>query len=188
MSAPAISAEIRCLTAQDAEAFSALRRAVTAENPVAMGLSLQEELARPLDGFRAQLGAPAPSAVFGAFVDAELVATAAVSPTSRFGSAAHKRVMWGVFTKPSKRRLGLSRALVETAIAHAFTTGARRINLLVYVPNEPALALYRSLGFVECGREPEALYLDGMFFDGVNMTLARRQTTGIDAGPGAPAL
>lgn len=169
---------IRCLAGQDAEAFSALRRAVTAANPVGMGLSMEEELSRPIEGFRAQLASPAPSAVFGAFVRGELVATAAVSPTSRFASSAHKRDMWGVFTNPSMRRHGLSRAVVTTAIDHAFTTGARRINLLVYVPNEPALALYRSVGFVECGAEPEALFLDGAFFDGVHMTLARPRRGG----------
>lgn len=173
MRPPASAAHIRLLTAQDAEAFSALRRAVTAADPVGMGLSMQEELSRPIEGFRAQLGAPPPSAVFGVFVGGQLAATAAVSPTSRFASAAHKRVMWGVFTNPSMRRRGLARGLVERAIEHAFTGGARRINLLVYVPNEPALALYRSLGFVQCGTEPEALQLDGTFFDGVNMTLAR---------------
>jgi RimJ/RimL family protein N-acetyltransferase len=141
-------------------------------DPVGMGLSMDEELSRTIEGFRAQLGAPAPSAVFGAFVGGELVATAAVSPAGRFASSRHKRDMWGVFTHPSMRRRGLSRAVVGRAIAHAFETGARRINLEVYVPNEPAVALYRSLGFVECGREPEAVHLGGRFFDGVHMTLA----------------
>jgi RimJ/RimL family protein N-acetyltransferase len=165
-------AAIRILAEADAQAFSRLRRAVTAVDPVGMGLSMDEELSRTIEGFRAQLGAPPPSAVFGAFVAGELVATAAVSRTSRFASSGHKREMWGVFTNPSMRRRGLSRAVVGHAIAHAFETGARRINLLVYVPNQPALALYRSLGFVECGTEPEALQLDGVFFDGVHMTLA----------------
>jgi RimJ/RimL family protein N-acetyltransferase len=173
MTPTAVPAEIRALTAADAEAFSRLRRAVTAVDPVGMGLSMDEELSRSIEGFRSQLGAAAPSAVFGAFVGGELVATAAVSPTVNFASAAHKRVMWGVFTHPTMRRRGLSRAVVRRAIAHAFETGARRINLLVYVPNEPAVALYRSLGFVACGSEPEAVHLDGRFFDGVHMTLTR---------------
>jgi RimJ/RimL family protein N-acetyltransferase len=186
---PTVPADIRRLTAQDAEAFSALRRVVTAEHPVAMGLSMAEELSRPIEGFRTQLASAPPSAVFGAFVAGELVATAGISATSRFASSAHKRVLWGVFTNPAMRRQGLSRALVEKAIEHAFTTGARRINLLVYVPNEPALALYRSLGFVECGTEPEALLLDGAFHDGVNMTLANaRQDRPRDAAPSAAPI
>jgi RimJ/RimL family protein N-acetyltransferase len=101
-----------------------------------------------------------------------------VSPAGRFASSRHKRDMWGVFTHPSMRRRGLSRAVVGRAITHAFETGARRINLLVYVPNEAALALYRSFGFVACGSEPEAVHLDGRFFDGVHMTLARADLKG----------
>jgi ribosomal protein S18 acetylase RimI-like enzyme len=84
-------------------------------------------------------------------------------------------MMWGVFTHPSLRRRGLSRAVVETTLHHAFAAGVRRVNLLVYVPNEPALALYRSLGFVECGTEPEAIRLRETYFDGVHMTLGNER-------------
>lgn len=178
--------DVRRLTGDDAEAFSRLRREVTADNPVPMGLSLDEELSRPLEGFRNQLSSPLPDAVFGAFVGGELVATAAVSRTSRFASSSHKMVMWGVFTSPRFRRRGLSRRLVQIAIRHAFDCEARRINLLVYVPNHPALSLYRSLGFVECGSEPEAICLKDQYFDGVHMSL-RRQLDAIDPlGTGSP--
>jgi len=60
--------EMRQLGGADAEAFSALRRLVTADNPVPMGLTLEEELNRPVQGFRDQLSAPAPNAAFGAFI------------------------------------------------------------------------------------------------------------------------
>lgn len=163
---------IRKLEAADAEAFVGLRRELTSDNPVPMGLSLEEELSRPLEGFRTQLSSPFPNAVFGAFVDGVLLATAAVSRTSPFASSGHKMMMWGVFTAPRVRRRGLSRALVEKCIVHAAENGVRRINLLVYCPNEPAIRLYRSIGFVECGTEPEALYLEGSYFDGMHMSLA----------------
>ncbi|EJE53850.1 hypothetical protein PMI14_01264, partial [Acidovorax sp. CF316] len=80
MTAPADGTTVRRLTADDAEAFSALRRRVAADNPVPLGLGQQEELARPLQGFRDQLGAPS-NAVFGAFVQGELAATAAATPS-----------------------------------------------------------------------------------------------------------
>lgn len=97
MTPTSVPAAIRALTEADAEAFAQLRRAVTAVDPVGIGLSMDEELSRTIEGFRAQLGAP-------------------------------------------------------------------------------ALALYRSFGFVPCGSEPEAVQLDGRFFDGVHMTLARSGT------------
>ena len=163
--------KLRQLAASDAEAFSALRREVTADNPVPMGLTLEEELARPMEGFREQLSFPEPNAAFGAFVDAELVGTAAIAWTSRFASSRHKVTLWGTFVSPRYRRRGLARALVVKAIAHARSNGVRRINLTVFVPNEPAVQLYRSLGFVVYGAEPEAVRIGETFHDGQFMSL-----------------
>lgn len=53
-----------------------------------------------------------------------------------------------------------------------FFSGARGVSLQVYIPNEPALTLYRSLGFGEYGVEHEAVYLNGNCHDGIYMTLA----------------
>jgi RimJ/RimL family protein N-acetyltransferase len=162
---------VRCVNSDDAEAFLALRKEVVLENPASMGLTYEEELTRSLDDFRTQLSFTHPNAMFGAFIGGELVATAAVGYTSKFPSSRHKMVMWGVFTSPRYRRRGLSRKVVEAAIQNAFSSGVVRVNLQVYVPNEPAIALYKSIGFMEYGIEPQAVYINGQYFDGVHMTL-----------------
>ena len=162
---------IRRLAATDAEAFSALRREVTADNPVPMGLTLEEELTRPMEGFREQLSFPEPNAAFGTFVGSELVGSAAIAWTSKFASSRHKVTLWGTFVSPRYRRRGFARALVVKAIAHARANGVRRINLTVFVPNEPAVRLYRSLGFVVCGAELEAVRIGETFYDGQFMSL-----------------
>jgi RimJ/RimL family protein N-acetyltransferase len=82
-------------------------------------------------------------------------------------------VMWGVFTSPRHRRRGLSRQVVEAALQHAFENGVHRVNLQVYLPNEPAITLYKAIGFVEFGIESEAICLDGQYHDGVHMTLVK---------------
>lgn len=169
------SVNIRLLGADDAASFSALRREVTRENPVPMGLTFEEELTRTLDGFRTQLSSPLPNAMFGSFVEDELAATAAVSRAGPFPSSHHKMVMWGVFTSPRHRRRGLSRQVVETAVQHAFDNGVHRVNLQVYVPNEPAITLYKAIGFVEYGTEFEAVCIDGQYHDGVHMTLVKNK-------------
>lgn len=168
--APSVDAAIRRLGAADAEAFAGLRREVTADNPVPMGLTLAEEQTRTLEGFREQLDA-VPNAVFGLFAGDELVGTAAVSWTGRFPSSAHKVLMWGVFVSPRHRRQGYGRRVVAHALRHAFGQGARRVHLMVYVPNAPALAMYRGLGFGHDGIEPEAVCLAGRYHDGVHMSL-----------------
>ena len=56
---------VRCISADDAEAFSALRLEITRENPVQMGLTYEEELTRTLDDFRSQLSFSHPNAMYG---------------------------------------------------------------------------------------------------------------------------
>lgn len=162
---------IRQLFEADAERFSALRREVTACNPVPMGLSLEEELGRPIEGFRAQLTYPEPNAAFGAFIDDQLVGCAAVAWPSKFPSSRHKATLWGVFVAPTARGRGIGRTIVQHAVDHAFRNGVRRVNLLVYVPNDAALRLYQRLGFEPCGSEPEAIFLSGAYYDGIHMSL-----------------
>jgi ribosomal protein S18 acetylase RimI-like enzyme len=50
------------------------------------------------------------------------------------------------------RGRGIGRRLMEEAIGWATSVGIEKIVLSVYPHNEPALSLYRSLGFVEEGR------------------------------------
>lgn len=169
---------IRQLTPTDAEAFQRLRREVTADNPVPMGLTLEEEFTRTIEGFRDQLSYPFPNAAFGAFVSGSLVGTAAVAWPSKFPSSRHKTNLWGVFVTPTYRGVGIGRALVSRAITHAFENGVRRINLQVFTPNAQAISLYNSLGFQVYGNEPEAICINGNYHDGTHMSLLRQENVG----------
>ncbi|MHA7681575.1 GNAT family N-acetyltransferase [Cupriavidus sp. PET2-C1] len=135
-----------------------------------MGLTMEEELSRPIEGFRDQLSSPAPNAVFGAFEGEELVGTAAISLYNRFPSSRHRALLWGVFVSPHRRRQELGRNLVTCALSHARENDIVRVNLTVYVPNLAAVALYIALGFQSCGVESEAICLDGTYYDGVQMS------------------
>lgn len=135
-----------------------------------MGLTMEEELARPLQGFRDQLSYPEPNAAFGAFIGDELVASAAVAWPSKLTSSRHKTTLWGVFVSPRYRREGIGRVVVQRAIEHAESAGVRRINLTVYVPNPAAVKLYESLQFEHFGVEPEAIRIDDIYYDGYQMS------------------
>ena len=58
------------------------------------------------------------------------------------------------------RRLGLGRALMQTAIAHARAQNIAKIHLEVGCQNTAARALYASFGFMQTGRR-KAYYPDG---------------------------
>jgi RimJ/RimL family protein N-acetyltransferase len=61
--------------------------------------------------------------------------------------------------------------VVRRALEHAKQNGARRANLTVYLPNPEATSLYESLGFTVYGVEPEAVNLDGTYYDGQCMSV-----------------
>src|SRR5262249_17145545 len=61
--------------------------------------------------------------------------------------AAEDCLLEDLFVLESARGTGVGRALLELAIERARVRGCRRIELDVNDANDPALALYRSLGF-----------------------------------------
>ena len=62
-----------------------------------------------------------------------------------------------VFVRSDARGSGVGRAMVAAAILRARERGCRRLELDTAEENEPALALYRSLGFRSGGDEPGRL-------------------------------
>jgi RimJ/RimL family protein N-acetyltransferase len=87
-------------------------------------------------------------------------------------SASRHRCKLGIGIERSYRGRGLGRRLMTAAID--FARGQRTlswIDLHVFVGNEPALGLYRSLGFREVGTIIDRFRVDGEVIDDVVMTL-----------------
>lgn len=55
--------------------------------------------------------------------------------------------------RPEFRGAGLGEALLGTARGHAEARGVKRLRLFVSAANEPAVALYRKLGYLDQTRE-----------------------------------
>ena len=77
----------------------------------------------------------------------------------------------GLAVDEAYRGRGVGRALVEAVIARAAAAGAHTVDLKVLGGNLSALALYRSLGFVETARVPGRFDLGGVLVDDVTMAL-----------------
>jgi ribosomal protein S18 acetylase RimI-like enzyme len=80
----------------------------------------------------------------------------------------------GTFVLPSWRGRGVGASLFEATRRFAVSEGYRKAVITVRGSNATALAFYRRLGFVECGRLSRQVALDGveddevlleMFFD-----------------------
>ena len=157
-----VSTTIRRLGPADATAFQALRLQGLLECPTAFASSHQEEAGEAVSAVAARLGDEGVCGVYGAFTpDGTLVAVAGLGRES-MAKMAHKGVLWGMYVAPAWRRQGIAQALVTHLLAQAVREpGLRQVMLGVHAQNEPALALYRALGFVAWGTEPAAAWVDG---------------------------
>ena len=88
-----------------------------------------------------------------AFVDGKLAGSAGFSPVGRREKERH-RADFGINILQAYWGRGIGRALTAAAIDCARRAGYAQIELNVVADNASAIALYKSVGFVEYGRNP----------------------------------
>lgn len=137
---------VRALSRTDLAAWLAHRVALWPQAPAA-------EHEAEMSG---QLADPRQHAVLGAFgPDAALVGFAEVALRHDYvNGTAHGPVgfLEGLYVAPAARRLGVARALVESAVAWSREHGAREFASDVQAANAESLAVHRALGFQETER------------------------------------
>ena len=69
------------------------------------------------------------------------------------------------------RRRGIGVALMSEAMKWAQGAGVVKLELTVFPHNEPAIALYRKLGFREEGLIRRRYFIDGRYIDAMVMGL-----------------
>ena len=160
---------IRRLIASDAVAFQALRLDALRESPSAFGSSYEEECDTPLATIEARLAPDSGRYLFGAFDGAALGAIVGVGREEQ-RKARHKAFIRAMYVAPALRGQGIGRRLFAHALAFAAAIdGVRQVSLSLTAGNRAALELYASLGFKVCGQEPDALCVDGVYYDDIHM-------------------
>ena len=166
---------VRLLTPDDLDALIALRAEALLDSPWAFTGSPGE--ARDAEVVRTSINPPH-SAVVGAFEDGEkgrggaLVASAGIVHDQR-SKRAHVALIWGVYVTPRARGTGIGRAVVSRAVEVARgMEGVTTIQLGCSENSTAAAALYKSLGFVHWGTEPDALHVGGRSYNELHMSLA----------------
>jgi ribosomal protein S18 acetylase RimI-like enzyme len=164
---------VRRLGAADAALYRAFRIRAVGETPTAFTSSLAEETARPLAAIVARLTAPGRphDAMFGAFLAGDELVGIVGLRTGVGEQERHKATLFGMAVSPDHGGEGIGTALVRHLLNYA-----RGIDALVEVDlrftegNRAAERLYRSCGFVEWGREPDAVRVAGQAITKVHMT------------------
>jgi RimJ/RimL family protein N-acetyltransferase len=158
---------VRQLNAQDSAAYQAVRLRGLQESPTAFSSSHADECQRTPSEIATRV-TPAPDGslcVFGAFVDGGLVGILAFM-RPRGHKIRHGAELGGFYVAPECRRRGCGRALLDAALSHARAVGGvRQLKVTVNAANLAAKRLYQSSGFRLCGTEPEALFVDGTYYD-----------------------
>jgi ribosomal protein S18 acetylase RimI-like enzyme/ketosteroid isomerase-like protein len=97
------------------------------------------------------------SVSWGAFADQALVGTVTLEFSAK-PKTRHKAHVIGMYVAPQARGSGAGRALLMAAVEFAQARdGIMLLNLTVTDGNEPAIKLYRSMGFEAFGLEPMAI-------------------------------
>lgn len=160
---------IRHLVPSDAAAYQSLRLFALQESPSAFGSSHEEECDTPLATVEGYLASNADRCKFGAFDGEALVGIIGVA--RELGrKVRHKGFIRGMYVAPSHRAKGIGKQLLERGLAFAMVMeDLRLLTLSVTAGNAGAIAMYESMGFKAFGHEPEALYVDGVYYDNIHM-------------------
>lgn len=143
---------IRRLGPDDWQAFRTLRLAGLQREPANFGSCYEDEAERPEEFWRNWTER---SAIFGAFdATGRLLGLSGIYVLPG-RTVRHKAHLFGMYVAEEGRGQGLGRRLCQAAIEAARALpGVEQLQATVWADNEPAFALYRSLGFVQWGLEP----------------------------------
>ncbi len=160
---------IRRLVPSDATAFQRLRLAALRESPTAFSASYEDEIETPISAIEANLALQSGRNLFGAFDGPELAGMVGVGRESG-PKLRHKGYIRAMYVAPTQRGKGAGKLLLEHALAFAASLeGLSQMTLVVTAGNATALTLYEAAGFSVYGREPDALFVDGVWHENVLM-------------------
>jgi RimJ/RimL family protein N-acetyltransferase len=157
---------VRQLTPTDVAALRDIRLEGLRLNPEAFGSTFEDEEHAPLEKYFAWI---TNSQMFGAFDDSHLVGIVAfgINPGRK---DSHKGWLRAMYVRPTHRRTGASRLLVQ-AVIDAARSKVEQIQLSVVSTNLPAIRLYQSFGFQQYALEKRALKHNGIYSDELLMSL-----------------
>jgi len=151
---------VRRLGRDDAAQYREFRLQALRDSPTAFTSTYSEDAGKPLQftiDRLVGLGRPKDVTLGALDDDGRLLGVAGMTIEPR-QQVQHKAILFGMAVAPAAAGRGIGKTLVSAILEHAAATdGLLQIGLTVSEGNERAERLYRSCGFEEWGREPQAV-------------------------------
>jgi ribosomal protein S18 acetylase RimI-like enzyme len=157
---------VRLLGPGDVPAYRALRLEGLALEPAAFASSLEDEQAQADDEWRTRL---ARGDTFGVF-DGDSLVGMATYYAENGAKLSHRGHLVGVYLQPAARGTGAADLLLAEVLRSA-RERLKFLHLIVNAANGRARRFYERLGFVEFGRDPGGIVVDGTMYEDCLMML-----------------
>lgn len=152
--------------------FKNLRLRSLQEFPLAFASSYDEQLDKSEDEWKSYILASErekDSVMVCAFEDGQMIGCVSAIWNNR-SKVAHVASVVGMFVHTNEQNKGVGYKLISQLLAHLQKKGRfRKAKLDVVSTNLPALNLYKKVGFVETGTLHAELFLNGTYYDLVEM-------------------
>ncbi len=156
---------IRDAAISDAALFRELRLEALENHPTAFGSDYTEHTLKPAKFWEERLSVNEDEqAIFFAEQNRQLIGMAGIH-RSLSKKNLHSAKVFGVYVKPNWRGRRISQLLVKACLDWAKQKSITIVKLSVVTSNLSAIHSYEQCGFVIYGKEPKALFVDGIYYD-----------------------
>ncbi|KEZ52697.1 MULTISPECIES: GNAT family N-acetyltransferase [Metabacillus] len=164
--------DFRLLTLEDTEQYRSLRLQALEELPFHFASAYEIEKKKSIEELMDEIRPSGSQFIAGAFSGRELTGITAFKQEP-LHKMKHRGQILSMYISPSARGNGAGKSLLTYLLDRIKENPAiEKADLAVGAENKGAIALYRSLGFVQYGEYANALKVDGEYVDELYMTLA----------------
>ena len=165
---------IRPGTVEDAPAYRDLRLEALRNHPEAFSSDCGTSLAKPMSYWTDRLKPNNPDdgvMLYFAVHDEQLIGMCGITHTDA-PKQKHSAYIVSMYVRPEWRGLRIAEELINTCLEWGRAQGIKIVKLGVTTTNTPAIRCYTRCEFQVYGTEPQAICLDGAFYDELLMARA----------------